>query len=76
MNITDLINQSTRKDGTVDLLQYTNLVLSEACWLIKETPITAAYTSLDATVAETQRADCFKQVYNLIIENIADAKPT
>ena len=76
MNIQDLINQSTRKDGTVDLLQYTNLVLSEACWLIKETPITAAFTTFDAAVAETQRADCFKQVYNLIIENIADAKPT
>jgi len=76
MNIPDLLNQSTRKDGTVDLLQYTNLVLSEACWLIKETPITAAFTTFDAAVAETQRADCFKQVYNLIIENIADAKPT
>lgn len=76
MNIEDLINQSTRKDGTVDLLQYTNLVLTEACWLIKETPITAAFTTFDAAVAETQRADCFRQVYNLIIENIADAKPT
>jgi hypothetical protein len=51
-------------------------VLSEACWLIKETPITAAFTTFDAAVAETQRADCFRQVYNLIIENIADAKPT
>jgi hypothetical protein len=76
MNIADLINQSTRKDGTIDLLQYTNLVLSEACWLIKETPITAAFTTFDLAVAQTQRADCFKQVYNLIIENIADAKPT
>ena len=76
MNIADLLKQSTRKDGTIDLLQYTNLVLSEACWLIKETPITAAFTTFDAAVAETQRADCFKQVYNLIIENIADAKPT
>ena len=76
MNIPDLLKQSTRKDGTIDLLQYTNLVLSEACWLIKETPITAAFTTFDAAVAETQRADCFKQVYNLIIENIADAKPT
>ena len=76
MNIEDLIKQSTRKDGTVDLLQYTNLVLTEACWLIKETPITAAFTTFDAAVAETQRADCFRQVYNLIIENIADAKPT
>jgi hypothetical protein len=76
MNIQDLLKQSTRKDGTIDLLQYTNLVLSEACWLIKETPITAAFTTFDAAVAETQRADCFRQVYNLIIENIADAKPT
>ena len=76
MNIEDLIKQSTRKDGTVDLLQYTNLVLTEACWLIKETPITAAFTTFDAAVAETQRADCFRQVYNLIIENITDAKPT
>jgi hypothetical protein len=76
MNIEDLLKQSTRKDGTVDLLQYTNLVLSEACWLIKETPITAAFTTFDAAVAETQRADCFRQVYNLIIENIADANPT
>jgi hypothetical protein len=76
MNIEDLIKQSTRKDGTVDLLQYTNLVLTEACWLIKETPITAAFTTFDAAVAETQRADCFRQVYNLIIENIADANPT
>jgi hypothetical protein len=76
MNIEDLLKQSTRKDGTVDLLQYTNLVLTEACWLIKETPITAAFTTFDAAVAETQRADCFRQVYNLIIENIADANPT
>jgi hypothetical protein len=75
MNIQDLINQATRKDGTVDIVHYTNLVLTEACWLIKQTPTTAAFTSFDAAVAETQRADCFRQVYNLIIENIKDAAP-
>lgn len=76
MNIQDLLNQATRKDGTVDIVHYTNLVLTEACWLIKQTPTTSAFTSFDAAVAETQRADCFKQVYNLIIENIKDAAPT
>ena len=76
MNIQDLIHQATRKDGTVDIVHYTNLVLTEACWLIKQTPTTAAFTSFDAAVAETQRADCFRQVYNLIIENIKDAAPT
>jgi hypothetical protein len=76
MNIEDLIHQAVRKDGTVDILHYTNLVLQEACWHIKQTPITEAYTSFDAIVAETQRADCFKSVYNLIIENIKDAAPT
>jgi hypothetical protein len=75
MNIQDLINQATRKDGSIDILHYTNLVLTEACWLIKQTPTTSAYTSFDAVVAETQRADCFKAVYNLIIENIKDATP-
>ena len=76
MNIQDLIHQATRKDGTVNIVHYTNLVLTEACWLIKQTPTTAAFTSFDAAVAETQRADCFRQVYNLIIENIKDAAPT
>jgi len=76
MNIQDLINQATRKDGTVDIVHYTNLVLTEACWLIKQTPTTAAFTSFDLAVAETQRADCFRQVYNLIIENIKDAART
>lgn len=76
MNIQDLLQQATRKDGTVDIVHYTNLVLTEACWLIKQTPTTAAFTSFDAAVAETQRADCFRQVYNLIIENIKDAAPT
>ena len=75
MNIQDLINQATRKDGTVDIVHYTNLVLTEACWLIKQTPTTAAFTPFDLAVAETQRADCFKAVYNLIIENIKDAAP-
>jgi hypothetical protein len=48
-------------------------VLTEACRLIKETPTTSAYTSFDKAVAETQRADCFRQVYNLIVENIENA---
>jgi hypothetical protein len=72
MNIQELINQATNKDDTVDILHYTNLVLLEACRLIKNTPTTSAYTSFDLVVAETQRADCFKQVYNLIVENIKD----
>jgi hypothetical protein len=76
MNIQDLINQATRKDGTVDIVHYTNLVLTEACWHIKQTPTTSAFTTFDLAVAETQRADCFKSVYNLIIENIKDATPT
>ena len=75
MNIQDLINQATRKDGSIDILHYTNLVLTEACWLIKQTPTTSAFTTFDVAVAETQRADCFKAVYNLIIENIKDANP-
>lgn len=70
MNIQDLIHQSTRKDNTVDLLHYTNLVLLEACRLVKDTPTTAAFTTFDQAVAETQRADCFKAVYNQITENI------
>ena len=76
MNIEDLLKQATTKDGTVNIVHYTNLVLTEACWLIKQTPTTAAFTSFDAAVAETQRADCFRAVYNLIIENIKDAAPT
>jgi hypothetical protein len=73
MNIDYLLQQAIRQEGEIDILHYTNLVLQEACRLIKETPITSAYTSFDAVVAETQRADCFKAVYNLIIENIKDA---
>ena len=70
MNIDQLLQQATRQPGEIDILHYTNLVLTEACRLIKDTPTTAAYTSFDVAVAETQRADCFKSVYNLIVENI------
>jgi hypothetical protein len=60
----------------VNIVHYTNLVLTEACWHIKQTPVTSAYTTFDEQVAITQRADCFRSVYNLIIENIQDATPT
>lgn len=70
MNIDQLLLQATRQEGEIDILHYTNLVLQEACRLIKDTPTTAAYTSFDLAVAETQRADCFRSVYNLIVENI------
>ena len=73
MNIEELLEQSQKTPGEIDILHYTNLVLQEACRLIKETPITAAFTTFDAAVAETQRSDCFRQVYNLIIKNIEDA---
>ena len=73
MNIDELLQQALRQEGELDILHYTNLVLQEACRLIKDTPITAAFTTFDAAVAETQRADCFKQVYNLIVENIKNA---
>jgi hypothetical protein len=76
MNIEDLIKQATTANGTVNIVHYTNLVLTEACWHIKQTPVTSAYTTFDEQVAITQRADCFKSVYNLIIENIKDATPT
>ena len=72
MNIELLLNQAVRQEGEIDILHYTNLVLQEACRLIKETPITAAFTTFDAAVAETQRADCFRQVYNQIVKNIED----
>lgn len=75
MNIHQLLEQSTHDNGTVNLQLYTNYVLLEACRLIKETPITGAFTTFDVAVAETQRADCFNQVYNLITENIANATP-
>ena len=70
MNIEHLIKQSTTQDGVIDLYHYTNLVLTEACRLIKDTPITGAYTTFDAEVAKTQRADCFNQVYNEIVRNL------
>jgi hypothetical protein len=73
MNIENLLQQAVRQEGEIDILHYTNLVLQEACRLIKDTPITSAFTSFDAAVAETQRADCFKSVYNLIVENIKNA---
>jgi len=72
MNIEQLLIQATHQEGEIDIVHYTNLVLLEACRLIKDTPTTAAFTSFDAAVAETQRADCFKAVYNLITENIKD----
>ena len=70
MNIKQLVTDATTQTGRLDLQQYTNLVLLEACRLIKETPTTAAFTTFDQAVAETQRADCFRQVYNLITKNI------
>ena len=70
MNLRKLIEQATTDTGRLDLQHYTNLILLEACRLIKETPTTSAFTTFDAAVAETQRADCFKQVYNLITKNI------
>ena len=73
MNIDQLLQQALRQEGELDILHYTNLVLQEACRLIKDTPITSAFTTFDAAVAETQRADCFRKVYNLIVENIKNA---
>lgn len=72
MNLEQLIKTATVEDR-LDLRHYTNLVLQEACRLIKETPITGAYTSFDANVAITQRAECFRSVYNQIVENIENA---
>lgn len=72
MNLEQLIKSAT-VEGRLDLRHYTNLVLTEACRLIKETPVTGAYTSFDANVAITQRAECFKSVYNQIVENIENA---
>ncbi len=70
MNIDQLLQQASHKNGEIDILHYTNLVLQEACRLIKDTPTTSAYTTFDQSVAETQRADCFRSVYNQIVENI------
>jgi hypothetical protein len=76
MNIEQLLEQSQKTKGEIDILHYTNLVLQEACRLIKDTPTTAAFTTFDVAVAETQRADCFRQVYNQIVKNIEDATTT
>ena len=76
MNIEHLLQQAIRQEGEIDILHYTNLVLQEACRLIKDTPTTAAFTTFDLAVAETQRADCFRQVYNQIVKNIEDATAT
>jgi len=70
MNIENLLQQAIRQEGEIDILHYTNLVLQEACRLIKDTPTTSAFTTFDQAVAETQRADCFKAVYNQIVRNI------
>ena len=76
MNIKKLVEQATTSTGRLDLQHYTNLVLTEACRLVKDTPTTAAFTTFDQAVAETQRADCFKQVYNQIVKNIEDGNTT
>ena len=76
MNIEQLLAQATREPGEIDILHYTNLVLQEACRLIKETPITGAFTTFDQAVAQSQRAECFKQVYNQITENIKNGNRT
>ena len=75
MNIEQLLEQASQGRNEIDIVHYTNLVLTEACRLIKDTPTTSAYTSFDAVVAETQRADCFRSVYNQIVKNIEDATP-
>lgn len=70
MNIEQLLQASTTQDGQIDINHYTNLVLTEACRLVKDTPITGAYTSFDEQVAITQRADCFNAIYNQIVKNL------
>ena len=70
MNIKQLVTEATTQTGRLDLQLYTNLVLLEACRLIKETPITGAFTTFDQAVAQTQRAECFQQVYNQIVKSI------
>ena len=76
MNIEDLLKQSQKTVGEIDIVHYTNLILLEACKLIKDTPTTAAFTTFDQAVAETQRADCFKSVYDQIVRNIEDVAAT
>ena len=70
MNIEQLLKASTTQDGNIDINHYTNLVLTEACRLVKDTPITGAYTTFDEQVAITQRAECFQQIYNQIVKNL------
>jgi len=70
MNIEELLKQSQKTVGEIDIVHYTNLILLEACKLIKDTPTTSAFTTFDQAVAETQRADCFKAVYDQIVRNI------
>ena len=70
MNIEQLLKAATTNDGHIDINHYTNLVLTEACRLVKDTPITCAYTTFDEQVAITQRADCFNQIYNTIVGNL------
>jgi hypothetical protein len=76
VNIELLLNQAIRQEGEIDILHYTNLVLQEACRLIKDTPVTGAFTTFDQAVAESQRADCFKSVYNQIVKNIENGNNT
>ena len=76
MNIEYLLQQAIRQEGEIDILHYTNLILLEACKLIKDTPTTSAFTTFDQAVAETQRADCFKSVYDQIVRNIEDVATT
>ena len=66
MNIDQLLNQATTKDGNIDIKHYTYLVLLEAARLVKETKITGAYTTFDEQVAITQRAECFNAVSDKI----------
>jgi len=75
MNIKQLVTEATTDTGRLSLEHYTNLVLLEACRLIKETPITEAATNVNALVllAAAQRAECFQQVYNQIVKSITDA---
>ena len=68
----NLIKQAS-VEGRLDLTHYTNLILLEAARAVKDTKITGAYTTFDAGVAETQRAECFRSVYNLIVKNIENA---
>ncbi len=70
MNLKQLVEEATTSSGRLDLQHYTNLVLLEACRLIKEAPTTSAYTTFDLGVAQHQKTICFEQVYNLIVENL------